>query len=253
MPVSLTAIAARPCVPSRTHLDPAAGRRVGERVAEEVREHLRDPVGVDVDGQRRTAVHHEVPPPSRRTAGRSRSGTRRDELAEVDDPEVELDRALLRPRELGQVGSEPLQPGRLLPDGDQHLLARLEHPVEHPFDVALDRRQRRAHLVGDLRDEPRPAPLGRLELDRQPVDVAGQLGELELARLGDPLVVVPVRQPAGRVAHLAHRAQDAAGHEDVDTIAGRAEARGQRDPERRRRASRRSTLCDSSLRLVRTR
>ena len=146
---------------ARTSTRPPAGVYV-ERVPEEVGEHLRDAVGIDLDGQRRAALHRERhallvelrPQPL---------GAGRDELAEVDDPQVELDRALLGARELGEVRGEPLQPGRLLPDGDEHLLVRLEHAVEHAFDVALDRRQRRAHLVGDLRDRAAPgaAPSSR--------------------------------------------------------------------------------------------
>ena len=109
MPVSRTTTVAQFVVPADPDVDRPLGRCVGERVAEQVGEDLGDAVGVGLDGDRRPAVHPERDALVDELGSQPFHAPRR-EVVEIDDPEVESDRTLLGAREIGQVGSEALEP-----------------------------------------------------------------------------------------------------------------------------------------------
>ena len=159
-PVSATVTAANS--PTRPTVTATRSPRVGVRecVPEQVREHLRDPLHVDLDvdpvRRDRADVECDILGVELRPEAVG-DGDR--EPRQVDPVELECDRTLLHPREGAEVGRQALQALRLVGDGGEDLLRRLEHTVEHPLDVAVDRRERRAHLVRDLGDELDPPAL----------------------------------------------------------------------------------------------
>src|SRR5665811_2446701 len=84
----------------------------------------------------------------------------------------------------------------------EHFICWLEHPVEQPLHVSLDRCEWRAKLVSDFVDEFNPPLLRTLERRSQRVDVACQDSEFGLSRHGDALLIVAASEIACGLADL---------------------------------------------------
>ena len=108
---------------------------------------------------------------------------------------------------------------------------RLEQPVLHGLNVALDVCQRRPQLVGDIRNQAAPLPLGVLQGIGHCVEGVPQFGDFVSPPDGYPLGEVALPQGAGGGGEAAHRAQGAAGqgqHQQHAHRAGGQAGQGQR-------------------------
>ena len=186
----------------------AAGAVELHRVVHEVDDDLLQPATVGLDDELfRTLDRHRETEPlvTRRELG----GDVAAERGDVERPLVELRRAGLDQREVGEILDQPRHPLGVALDRAEEPLARLGRPLrvlEQRQRGGLDRRQRRAQLVRDVGHELLPQPLQPLEagdveedhhdpgalvlLRRQPRGV--DLVDAVLARIGDPLVDFPL-------------------------------------------------------------
>ena len=170
---SVVAPARHPQLPAR--------RRGTDGVAEQVGDDLGDAVRVGDHGDRlRRGVDDE---PQARVLGLwpQPLGGRVGERSEVHVAQHQVQASLLRPRQGGEVVGEPPQPSHLVADAPQLAGGRRQDAVDHRLDVAVDDRQRGAHLVRHLAEQAHAALLRLGESTAEGVDVGREVRELGLA------------------------------------------------------------------------
>ena len=111
------------------------------------------------------------------------------DVAEVDRSVLDPHPAGIEPREVEQIGCELRQPRHLLAHRLQEFLAgRLVQVfVRHQLEEAAEREQRRAQLVGGVRDELSPGSVEVLEPSAHALDRGCELAELVSALVDDRL------------------------------------------------------------------
>ena len=194
--------------------DRPAVRRPAEGVREQVREHLEDAVTVGDD--RRSVgilVEAEREPAAPRLFTEARMRLR-DERSDIHLLGVNREPVGIELGEVEHVPDEPFQPDRLAGDdveGGELCIAVVEEPVADGVDVALDRGQRRAQLVGDRHEELSFAVLGRGEACSHLVEPMREMADLvaSLARR-DANRVVAFRDLVGRGRQREHGPGDPA-------------------------------------------
>ena len=186
--------------------DPAAGGGGADGVADQVGDHLGDPVGVRLNPHTvgRSAAQLDAGVIGLWTQPLDRTSN---QLTQVDRLPVEAHPALLGARQRAQVGGQSVQPPGFRGDHGQALGRRRQHPVDHRLHLPVDDRQRGAHLVTHLAEQPDASRLGVCEALGHGAHIVHQFPELDSARLRQLGSVVARRNPGGGRADRGHRLQ----------------------------------------------
>ena len=160
---------------------------MAKRVVDEVAECLTDAVRVDMDPACRVQV--DVQPDTLvLVAVAGRVGGRGGDRGRIHRTRIEAQVSLLGVGDCPDVFGEPSQPVRR---GTQHrdgVGVEMSHAVLERFEVGVDGRQGRAHLVGEVGEHATSRDFGSPESIGEPVVRAGECGEL-----GSEAGVVDVR------------------------------------------------------------
>ena len=187
----------------------ARPRRVAHGVLDEVHDDLVDALGVALDEQPGGRVDREDDVVGRVQARLARGAL--DDVADGERAHVERLLAGLQAGEVQQLGDEAPEPARLREHRAQRLGVRLADAVDDVLEHRLQRAERRAQLVRDVRDEVAAQAVGLGELLRHPVERARELADLVVGGHRHLAAVLPAGHRGRDGGHLAQRLRRAAG------------------------------------------
>src|SRR5207247_3189702 len=127
------------------------------------------------------------------------------EARQVDGLALDAQPACVEAREIEELAGELRQAVDLLAHSAQQLLLRglVEILVDEKLQMAAEREERRAELVGRVGDELAAGALEARETLPHAVKRARELAELVRARVDDRLVELPARDPFRRLLEPA--------------------------------------------------
>ena len=212
----------------RAQRDAPGPRRVAHRVLDEVHDDLVDALGVARDDAARRGASIEKTTSVGRVQSRLARGAL-EHVAHRERADVERLLAGLQAREVEQLRHEPAEPARLREHRAQRLGVGLADAVDDVLEHRLQRADRRAQLVGDVRDEVAAQAVGLGELGGHAVERARELADLVVGRHRHLAAVLAARHRASR-----RRPSRAAASSCRGRAAARMRARARSPPPRRR-------------------
>ena len=136
------------------------------------------------------------------------------EPAQLDRFGVQVQLTLLGPRDGRHVGHQMAKAIGLVDQGRPRDRIQWQDTVDHGLHRGLQRRDRGAHLVGQVSDQAPANGLGVCQPGRHGVERVGELGELRADGRGlDAHAQVAPGDAIGRVGHNGDRAPQTPGHD----------------------------------------